>query len=408
MRARQEQGHKINVRRILTYVAILSLFLYYLIAWTSMLGDLYERTGSDFVGFYSFGRIAQSMGYPSIYKIEEQQRIEEELVGHPVTPIFYTHLPFIAPLAVLLVNEDYIQSFGRWAIVLLLLNALNVYILVHLLDIPKLTRENLVILCLGAFLFDPTFSGFMNGQDTAIVLLGAAIWAYGFFSGKYLVAGLGLSLTTVRPQIALFLAIPFLFRHRRVFWGFVIGGSILALISLGLLRVEGTVRFMESIRYIEGTVWREGHAVDMPTISGIIRRNFELANPVPVQRLVWLAYAAGIAGFCALWWKSRTLDERHAGLLALASIFLVPYAHYHDLILLLIPIFCLIRLHQRSGLIHQDYLVLLPLVISWLSNLGFAGSGALKFPVMYMVMLALGYLLVKADKLPRNLLSSPV
>lgn len=404
---RQKSSPGINIRRVLTYVAILSLFLYYFLTWTNMLGDLYERTGSDFIGFYSFGRIAQEKDYASIYKIEEQQRVEEEVVGHPVTPIFYTHLPFIAPLAKLLVTEDYIESFKRWAIILLFLNAINVYILVHLLDISRLTRENLVLLCLGAYLFDPTFSGFMNGQDTAIVLLGAAIWAYGFFNEKYMISGLGLSLTTVRPQIALFLAIPFLFKHRKLFLGFVIGGSILALISLGLLKTEGTIKFIQSIRYIEGTVWQESHAVDMPTISGIIRRNFMVSNYLPVQRAVWLAYGAGIAAFSYLWWKSPKIDERHIGVLALAAIFLVPYAHYHDLILLQIPIFCLMRLHQRTGIIHQDYLVLLPLAVSWLSVIGFAGAGTLKFPIMYTVMLVLAYLLIRADKIPRSFLSAP-
>ncbi|MFZ5882861.1 MAG: glycosyltransferase family 87 protein [Chloroflexota bacterium] len=390
----------LNVRRILTLAAILSLAVYYALTWTNMLDDLYERTGSDFMGFYTFGRISQSQGYPSIYKIEEQQKLQEEIVGHSVTPIFYTHLPFIAPLARLLVVEDYIVSFKRWALVLLFLNALNVYLLMNLLQVSSFTKWNLVVLGLGAYLFDPTFSGFMNGQDTAILLTGAALWAYGLFSKEDFPAGLGLSLTTVRPQIALFLAIPFLFHRRRVLWGFVLGGSTLALISLGLLGKDGTLRFIESIRYIEGTVWRENHALDMPTISGIIRRNFTVSNYEPIQKMVWLCYALGIAAF-GLWWrKLPALDERHIGLLSLSAIFFVPYAHYHDLILLLIPIFCLIRFHQRLGLVHQNYLVLLPLTVSWLLNIGFAGSGQWKFPMVYTIMALLAYFLVRAEKIP--------
>ena len=73
----QASRRKFNLRQILTYTALLSLFLYYLLTWVNMLGDLYQRTGSDFIGFYSFGRIAQAKGYPSIYKIEEQQKIED-------------------------------------------------------------------------------------------------------------------------------------------------------------------------------------------------------------------------------------------------------------------------------------------------------------------------------------------
>lgn len=391
----------LNVRRILTVAAILSLVVYYALTWTNMLGDLYERTGSDFMGFYTFGRISQSRGYPSIYKIEEQQKLQEEIVGHPVTPIFYTHLPFIAPLAKALVVEDYIVSFKRWALVLLFMNALNVYLLMNLLPLSNFTKWNLVVLGLGAYLFDPTFSGFMNGQDTAILLTGAALWAYGLFTDKDFPAGLGLSLTTVRPQIALFLAIPFLFHRRRVFWGFALGAAALALVSIGLLGKDGTVRFIESIRYIEGTVWRENHALDMPTISGIIRRNFTISNYEPLQKMVWLCYVLGIAAF-ALWWrKTPLLDERHIGLLSLSAIFFVPYAHYHDLILLLIPIFCLIRLFQRLGLVHQNYLALLPLTVSWLLNIGFAGAGQLKFPMVYTIMALLAYLLVRAEKIPQ-------
>jgi hypothetical protein len=367
-----------------------------------MMGDLYERTGSDFMGFYTFGRISQAQDYASIYKIEEQQKLQEEIVGHPVTPIFYTHLPFIAPIARALVLKDYSESFKRWVLVLLFLNAINVYILMHLLDLKKFTKENLFILCVGAYLFDPTFSGLMNGQDTAILLLGAAVWAWGFFSEREFLAGLGLSLTTVRPQVALFLAIPFLFRHRKVFWGFVLGASILALVSVALLKFEGTLRFIESIRYIESTVWVERHAVDMPTISGIIRRNFTFSNPEPIETFVWLCYLFGIIAFSVFWYRSPSIGERQIGLLTTAAIFLLPYAHYHDLILLLIPIFCLLRIYQHQDMVHQDYLAVLPLITSWLLVLGFAGSGSLKFPIVYAVMMLLTYLLVKNGKLPET------
>ncbi|RPJ28074.1 MAG: DUF2029 domain-containing protein [Chloroflexi bacterium] len=397
---------KLDFRRILIYAAILSLLIYFVLAWVDMIADHYERTGSDFIGFYSFGRISETRGIQHIYEIEAQQKLQEEIVGHPVTPIFYTHVPLTVPLSMLVVDENYVASFKRWAIILLFMNALNVYILVNMLEIQKFTKENLVILSIGAYLFDPTFSGFMNGQDTAIVLLGAALWASGFFSKKYLLAGIGLSLTTLRPQIALFLAIPFFFRHRRVFWGFVLGSSVLVAISVGMLGYEGTLKFIESLRYIESTVWHEAHALDMPTVSGIIRRSFTISNPEPVKNLVWIGYALGIVGFSFLWHKSPEINERHIGLLATVGIVLLPYAHYHDLILLLVPIFCILRIYQREDAIHQKYLAIAPLVVSWLFTLGFAGSGLFKFPIVYMVMLFLIYLLVTMGK-SRWSVSSP-
>jgi hypothetical protein len=398
---------KLGFRRIIIYVGIFSLLLYFTLAWARMLRDPDQRTGSDFIGFYSFGRIMETRGIQYLYEIDAQQNVEEEIVGHRVTPIFYTHIPLIAPLARLLVDEDYVASFKRWAVVLLLVNALNVYLLVNLLQVRRFTRENLFILCMGAFLFDPTFSGLMNGQDTALLLLGAVLWAAGLFSKKYFLSGIGLSLTVVRPQIALFLAIPFFFRERRVFWGFVVGGSILAGVSFALLRTEGTLKFLESLRYIEGTVWREPHALDMPTLSGLIRRNIVLSDPGPIQSFVWLCYVLGIAGFCLLFWKSAWTEERQVGLLSTVGILVVPYAHYHDLILLLVPIFCLLRIYQQEGVVHQNYLAVAPLGVSWLFALGFAGSGVLKFPIVYAIMLALVYFLITNAK-PRRPAPFPI
>jgi len=390
----------LNFRRILVYAAILSLLVYFILAWSRMIADHYERTGSDFMGFYGSGRISETTGLAFIYDLDVQQKLQEEIVGHPVTPIFHTHIPLEALLSMLVIDEDYIASFKRWAVALLLLNAANVYILVKLLDTQKFTKENLIILAIGAYLFDPTFSGLMNGQDTAVVLLGAALWATGFFSRKYFLAGLGLSLTVFRPQVALFLAIPFFFHHRKVFWGFVLGSFVLVAISLAAVRYEGVIKFIEAVRYIESTVWHEAHALDMPTLSGIIRRNFLVTNVEPVKNLIWLCYALGVIGFSWLWYKSVEIRERHIGLLVMVGIFFLPYAHYHDLILLLIPIFCVLRIYQPENTVHQNYQAIIPLVISWLFNLGFAGSGALKFSIVYAVMLLLSYLLLTEGRLP--------
>ena len=388
----------LNYRRILAIAGAFSLLLYYSFYWVNLLADSDQRTGSDFMGVYIFGRITQTKGMHYLYDVVEHQKIEEQVVGHPVTPIFYTHLPFTAPLAAAIVDEDYLVSFKRWALLLLLLNALSVSVLVNLVDIKRFTRENGPVLILGAFFFDPTASGFMNGQDTALLLLGAVLWLWGMISGKYFLAGLGLSLTTVRPQVALFLALPFLFKHRKVFWGFVLGSSILAGISIWLLKIDGTLKFIESLRFIESTIWVEPHSFDMPTISGIIRRNFEVTDPTLPKNLVWIIYIFGIAGFCTWWHRSEEISERHIGLITLAAIFLLPYAHYHELTLLLIPGFCLIRILQKNDAVEQYYLAILPLVVSWLSALGFIGSGVMKFPIVYSIMIALAYLLITRGK----------
>ena len=110
----------------------------------------------------------------------------------------------------------------------------------------KRTGDRLFLTFAGAFLFFPTFSGLMNGQDDALLLLGAALCLAGLRSGRDVEAGLGLSLTTIRPQIALFLAIPFLFRRQKIFLGFAAGAAALGLLSLALVGLDGIADFAAS------------------------------------------------------------------------------------------------------------------------------------------------------------------
>jgi hypothetical protein len=53
---------------------------------------------------------------------------------------------------------------------------------------------------------------------------------------------------------------------------------------------------------------------------------------------------------------------------------------------------------QRQNTVQQFLLAILPLTVSWLSVLGFIGSGALKFPIIYTVMLVLAYLLMSEGR----------
>ena len=389
----------IHPRRLFTNVGLFSLALIYVLLWINMINDPKQRTGSDFIGFYSFGRIAQTQGFENIYNVKAQESIEEGVVGFQVNPEFYTHVPFIAALADLIVDSNYIHSFIRWAIVLLFLNVASSYLLIQALRKGNFGKEETFILFAGIFLFFPAFSAFMNGQDDAILLLGLAIWLWGMFSERPFLAGLGLSLTTVRPQTALFLAIPFLFKQRKVLWGFALGGMILVIISWALIKTEAMISFINSLKVIESTIWIEPHTLDMPTISGMIRRNFNVIDVTFVRNLIWGCYLAGMIGFCIAWHRSKDIFEKHIGLLALFSILLVPYAHYHDLVILLVPIVCLVRVLSSSKIIETGLLSIFPLIVSLIALVGFVGPGYLKFPLIYFVMLVLGYLLLFPDRI---------
>ena len=50
----------------------------------------------------------------------------------------------------------------------------------------------------------------------------------------------------------------------------------------------------------------------------------------------------------------------------LVALFAAPHLHYHDLVLLLIPIFCVMVLTERRSLLKRETAALFPLGASWL------------------------------------------
>ena len=380
--------------RMFTWSSILSLALLYTLLWIRMIHSIEQRTGSDFIGIYTFGAIAHRQGFQQIYDFAAQEQAQEDMLGFQTKPAYYAHVPYIALPAYLLVDSDYTASLIRWSILLLALNVLNAHILSQTFVRPELFGAHRVVLFAGAFLFFPTFSGLMNGQDDALLLLGAALCLAGLRSGRDLEAGLGLSLTTIRPQIALFLAIPFLFRRQKVFLGFAAGAAALGLLSLALVGRDGLLDFAASLRALESTIWVEPHARDMPSISGMIRRGFDVIDADAVRALVWGLYAIGIGIFSATWRAGGEVTPSRFGSLALASLLFVPYSHYHDLTLLLVPVFCGMHVLAQHGRLPVDRVAALPLAASIILMAGFAGGGALKFPAVYVVTAASGFVLL--------------
>ncbi len=393
---------KINFRRIFILAGLISLALVYVILWMRMITTQEQRIGADFIGHYTAGRLAQSDGYTGVYNIARQQQIQAEVVGFIFDESqtgYFTHPPFIVPLVRLITSGNYVNSLLRWTLILLATNVICSFLLIRTLPPGTFRKSELWTIGLGTFLFFPTFSGLMNGQDTLLLLLGTAILLNEMLNHRNLRAGIGLSLITIRPQMALIWAIPFLVKRRKIFWGFVIGGAVLVILSLALIQVNGLLDYVKILRVVEGGMWDHPHAVDMPTISGILRRNLPLLDQSIYRSIMWGGFAAGVAGVCIWWARVKEINEQHLGLLSLLALLFVPYAHYHELTLLLIPTFCLMRIFARKNLVSSKNLALIPIAISLLLMPGFLGSGTLKYPLTYLAMALLGFFLLFPEKI---------
>lgn len=378
-----------SLHRIFVLTGIISLSVSYLGLWIRFINDPIERTGSDFIAFYSAGRVAQEKGLSSVYDPLLQQAIQEDEVGFPLVKgqvLLYNHLPFLVPILHIIVNDDYVNSLYRWVFLLITLYIATLIILSKILKDSEINQRTIWLTGLGAFLFLPLFFSLMNGQDTAVLFLGVALWMYGLISGKETLAGLGLSLTTVRPHVSLVLALPMLISRRNVFMGYIVGSGFLAALSLLVVGVDGARQYINILLISAGGEWHGMKEEAMFNLIGLLTRTVPGLGVETIRTLGWIVYGMAILVLTFLWAKKRDLRGNLIVLTVILALFTVPHLHFHDLTLLLIPMYELVR----SGKLKTSTATVIPIAASLLlliSNVSFF----LQFTTPYLIMLALAY-----------------
>lgn len=77
--------------RIIFIAAVFALLTIYIILWGQMIFNVEQRTGTDFIAFYTAGRVANDHGIKKTYSVELQQAIQEDILGFEIKnsqPVF--------------------------------------------------------------------------------------------------------------------------------------------------------------------------------------------------------------------------------------------------------------------------------------------------------------------------------
>ena len=386
---------RINLGRAFVIAGLASQVIVYSVLWVRMITSAAERTGTDFIAFYSAGRIALTGKISDAYLPQAQKAMEESELGFSIADEAlnpFVHPPFIIPILALIANLPYVSAFYAWAIILMSIFAVAVSFLVRLMP-PGRDRKALIA---SSLLFFPVFVSILNGQDSALLLLGASIWLFGLVKGDDRLAGIGLALTTIRPHIALLLAIPFLFKSRKVWWWFIAGAAGLAVFSFLVVGIKGTENFLHILTI---SASGEGYKINeaaMINFLGLLRRLVPSLASEPARGVSWVVYFLGIIFLCIIWARAERITVRHAGSAILVALLAAPHLHYHDLVLLLIPLFCVIVIIRNGKYLDQGVAGHFPLITSWLlivSNF----LPALKFSIPYLLGLILAASLLFPD-----------
>lgn len=357
---------------------LIILLLAFLPAWYGLLFVKYTSPGggvegADFLTYYALGRVARELGLNQVYDLELAAVAQAQVLGTSVGDqqlLPPNHPPFLYPYLALIASLQYRQAYYLYIGLLVLLLLVGLPPLLRTLRKQGWQPAQLWLAALGILLFEPLFISLLKGQDSALLLLGGLLWLAGFLRKDDRLAGLGLALTLIRPQLALLLALPFLFHQRRIFWWFCLGALLLGLYSF--LQV-GWSGMLDYLHILSLSAAGQGYGLSeaaMFNFTGLLLRLIPSLEIDLVHLLSWSLFGLTLLALSLVWWRSKSLPPGHLALAVCLALFASPHLHYHDLVLLLVPLLCLGLAVHRSEPGYLTWAALLPCLCSLLLVMG--------------------------------------
>jgi hypothetical protein len=253
---------ELSLRSALICVVSVALLAFYLMVWLSFPRSSAAKR-SDFAIYYSAGTVPLG----KLYNIEAQREVQTRVLGSPfpvaggVMP--FNHTPVVVPLLHLVVDENYTASYLRWTSLLWLVAFVCAFL------IFKMTGD--VALAFAAASFYPLFTYVQQAHDAVFPLLGILLCAHLLSLRKDIVAGIALSLTTLKPHFAIFLAVPLIVRPK-AFVSFCAASGLLAIYCVLLVGTHGVFEFLTLLRISAGGEVFGMHPMSMFNLLGLMER----------------------------------------------------------------------------------------------------------------------------------------
>ena len=351
------KSERSGLHALLLFIAIFAANLFVLqLYWKTFVGDR-NLLNQDFLGYYT----AASLPRTSIYDINRQRELQTSLLGKPygvpAGVLLFNHPPFLVPVVRLLNNGNYFESYQRWAA---LLFAISVTCSVIIYLLLRDAGHTVLVSTLSAFtalLFYPSYRSIEIGTDTSVALLAVLLWAFFLIKDKDRAAGLALSLTLIKPHLAIILGAATLARSRRAFLMFLTGGVVLTSVSMFYVGLKGILDLVQNIKFSANGEALGVFFVKQYSFMGLLAR-LGMSRTV-VAMVGWLAF--GLIVVLVSVYRT-TSSETWIGVVLLLAVFFAPNLHFHDLALLLLPM-TLIARRVRGQLAPLIFFPLSPLLI---------------------------------------------
>jgi len=318
----------------------------------------------DFAAFYTGGRIVLEGNSYHLYDLEMQGRVQQSLL----TPygwqfegglLPFNNPPFVAllfaPLAILPLR----WAYHVWNLfsVLMILFCVRTFVRGRAAS-PEFLRSTAIV-----FSFFPVFEGLWQGQSSFVILFALTLAYLALKAERESVAGFSLCLGLVKPQLILVPVAMFLCLKRwRLLLKFGLGGIGLFAISWMLVGTQGLISYITLMDSMFRWMTLKGmHPSYLPNLRGVVYRlwaafQFQTgagSAAVWCSILILAATAAIFVLVLRIWranWKPRSFEfDLCFAVIVVCGLFLSPYLYGHDLALLVLAGFLVVRYFDHKG-----------------------------------------------------------
>ena len=276
---------------------------------------------NDFRLMYGAALDGWQNGYAHLYDLVAQKAAVESLGAY--------WSPFLNPPPLAWIATPFLLAPFDVAIVLWTVLVVGAAYFAWRVASPGGVLVRLAHLALFFGLF-PTAYGLLVGQPVALV---AAVVAGAWWLAQRkrpVAAGIVLSLSAVKPQLALLVPLCLLVSgHRRMFVAWLGASAVIGVVALALLGADGLQRYREVLSL--ASQWE-------PT------RRYAIAGPLGLGPQVYVVEALVVAVAVVAAWRQRGLrPERPIATGLVASLLFTPYVGFQDFAMLVVAGWLLIR-----------------------------------------------------------------
>lgn len=224
----------LQTRSQLLLCALLALVLF--TVWAYPVHERALSGANDYLQLYAGSKL---VGTPQLYSPEAAMQIHREAVGQAYSGVYYSRPPFYAFLLKPLSWMPYRAAYYTFQ--LLSLAAFLVFAALRV----RGHADMLFLVCTSV----PVIVNFTSGQDVSLVLCFASLALWAEKKGHSFLAGLLLSLCSIKFHLLLLLPLGLIVQKRwRILAGGVSGGLVLALISFLAAGWRWPLEYLEALR----------------------------------------------------------------------------------------------------------------------------------------------------------------